>query len=314
MTGFVDQEEDFGQEQEESARALFARTAAEHRPQLGFTAEDMALDGRRRVRRRRVVAMMGSTASVAAVAVAATAFAGGAGSGAPVTSAVAPSPQPTAHTTAPTTVSSTAAKPLTDDERTTVEKNLAGAVFAEVIGELDPGTKHIALPHPPHGGSPYTPNSGQCVEKTKVQTGYGLSVEWTADGKAAFPRAQDDTSPYVQIMVSVFAPGQGADQFGDVGAWGPITRSQLSDGSTLATASAAQGHRLQAVRTTTSHQQIVLTVTDGWANGGGSWGPQDRKTDPFPFTVAQLGGIVRGLSLPLPFSDGYQPHTKCGAF
>ena len=317
MTGFEEPGRYRGEEHEEQggeeARALFARTVAESHPQLGFTAEDLALGGRRRVRRRRVAAVLGSTASVAVVAVAATAFAGGGGSRGAVTPPAAPkvtkSAAPTVATT--TTTTTTTAKPLTDDERNLAEKKLASAVFAEMLGELDPGGKHLALTDMPHYPGDFMPNTGICVEKSKTQIAYGISATWTIDGKNPFPRPKDATSPYVAVDIEVFAPGQGADQFAGTKDWGPITRTRLPDGSLLQTASAAQGRRLQTVRTMGNHQVIVFSVTDNWVNGGGDWGAQSLPTNPFPFTAAQLSGIVSGMSLPLPFADGYQPHSQC---
>lgn len=310
MTELEDREEHGGDKAGAQARELFARTVVHSRPRLAFTAEDLVLGGRRRVRRRRLAAIVGSTASVAVVAVAATAFAGGGGrSGAAVvtpaasvttavTTSASPSPSPSRST----------ARSLTDDERTLAEKKLAAAVFAEMLGKLDPGMKHLTYTPAPHAQVAFTPNTGVCTEKTKVQDAYGFDAYWTVAGKDPFPRSQDATSPYVQVSIEVFAPGQNVDQFGTGVGWGPLTRTSLSDGSVVATRSAEDGHRVQSVRTMGNGQQILFFALDS----AGFSGEKTAPTNPFPFTAAQLSGIVSAVSLPLPFADGFQPHATCG--
>lgn len=316
MTRFEYHQEDSAQEPGESAHELFARTIARTQPQLGFTADDLVLDGRRRVRRRRVAAMVGSTASVAAIAVAATAFAGTGGRPENTLTSAATSTHTTRtpHTTPTTTppTSPTTSKPPADADRAAADKRLATAVFAQMLGELDPGGKHLTLMQTRNGDSPYTPNGAICIEKAKLQIADGLTAYWTADGKSPFPRGQTDTSPWSEVSVMVTAPDQGADQFGGTKDWGPITTTHLPDGSVLRTASGANGHRMQAVRTTTNHQQIVLSVIDSWVNGGDAQEAQSLPTNPFPFTITQLASIVSRMSLPLPFADGYLIHTQCG--
>lgn len=307
MTEFEDMADHSADEDGSQARELFARTVVPAHPGLAFTADDLVAGGRRRVRRRRVAAIVGSTASVVVVAVAATAFAGGGGSGTaavvPAASPVTSSPRPAPSTT------STAKPPLTDDERTLAERKLAAAVFAEMAGKLDPGGKHLT----PMGArvgkeGAFAPNTGVCIAKTKLQVSYGLTMDWTATGQNPFPRPADATSPYVQVTVEVFAPGKNVDQFGASEGWGPLTRTSLADGSVVETGTKAGGHGVQAVRIMSNGQQILVFALDG------STTPDDKTlpTNPFPFTAAQLGGIVGGVSLPLPFADGFQPHTSCG--
>lgn len=319
MTEFEGLEDRAAEEDGSRVRELFARSAAEPRPQLGFTAEALVADGRRRVRRRRVAAVLGSTASVAVVAVAATAFAGGGARGAVVsaagvtTASTGPASSPR-QATSPASGKSPAStsKPPTDDERVTAEQKLAAAVFGAMMGRLDPGSRHLTYVKMPHSSADFWPNTGVCTAKTKIQDSYGLNAIWTADGKNPFPRPKDATSPYIQVSIEIYAPEPIPDQFDAGAGWGPFTRTQLPDGSAVRTASAADGHRLQTVRTMGNGQQIVLSVEDSSVSGGGSWGPQSLPTTPFPFTAAQLNEVVSGVSLPLPFADGFQPHTKCG--
>ncbi|MEY9933431.1 hypothetical protein ABH926_008086 [Catenulispora sp. GP43] len=288
------------------ARELFARTAVQpHR--LAFTADDLVAGGRRRVRRRRVAAVVGSTASVAAVAVAATAFAGGGGGRGTVVSAASTTVSSSSSSPAPTSTSTSAAKPpLTDKERTAAEQKLARAVFIEMFGELDPGMKHIT--HYSSPGGDFAPNGGECVEKTGIQTAYALNGDWTANGKDPFPRYPSTTSPYVQVSAVVYAPGDNVDQFQASDGWGPLTKSTLPDGSVVRAGTTDHGHHVQAVRTLSNGQQILIYALDG------SSAPDSKTqpTNPFPFTAAQLSGIVSDVSLPLPFADGFQPHEKCG--
>lgn len=306
MTEFEDSADQGADDDGSQARELFARTAVQAHPRLAFTAEDLVAGGRRRVRRRRMAAIVGSTASVAVVAVATAAFAGGGGSGTaavPVASPVTRSPRPALTTT------STAKQPLTDAERTLAERKLAAAVFAEVAGKLDPGGKHLASTGAPAGKEgAFAPNTGVCTEKTKLQVSYGVIMDWTATGQNPFPRPADATSPYVDVTVEVFVPGTNVDQFGAGEDWGPLTRTSLPDHSVVQTGTTAGGHRVQAVRTMGNGQQILVRALDG------STAPDDKTqpTNPFPFTAAQLGAIVGGVSLPLPFADGFQPHTSCG--
>jgi len=307
MTELEDREEQGGGEAGAQAREAFARTVLQSRPRLAFTAEDLVLGGRRRVRRRRLAAVVGSTASVAVVAVAATAFAGGGGR----SGAVVVAPAASVTTTVTTSPSGNPSRPLTDDERTLAEKKLAAAVFAEVLGKLDPGMKHLTYTPAPHAAVAFAPNTGVCTEKLKVQVSYGFDAIWTADGKNPFPRPKDATSPFIQVDIQVYAPGLGGDQFAGTHDWGPITRTRLPDGSVVQTASAADGRRLQTVRTMGNGQEIVFSVIDDSVNGGGAWGAQSLPTNPFPFTAAQLSGIVSAVSLPLPFADGFQPRTTC---
>lgn len=307
MTGFEDhdyRDGESGEAQGDQARALFARTVAGSSPHLAFTAHDLVLGGRRRVRRRRLAAVAGSTASVAVVAVAATAFAGG-GGGPSGAEAVSPATSVTSHLTTPPTPTIT---PSSDDARTLAEEKLAAAVFAEMYGKLDPGLKHLTLLSPPSSLGRFAPNSGTCIAMTNIQTGYALNAEWTADGRNPSPRSDDATSPYVLVSIDVFAPGA-LNQFGGSAQWGPFTRTPLSDGSVVEAASADNGHRVQAVRTMANGQQILFRA----AAGTGALGGKTELSNPFPFTSAQLSAIVSGMSLPLPFADGYQPHVKCGS-
>lgn len=317
MAEFEDLEAQGAEEDGTQARELFARSVAESRPQLGFTAEALVADGRRRVRRRRMAAVLGSTASVAVVAVAATAFAGGGGDGGGRRAVVLAVGTTTSTSPASPTRSSAAAatstgKPLTDDERALAEQKLAAAVFGTMLGRLDPGSRHLTYVKMPHSSADFWPNTSVCTAKTKIQDSYGINAIWTDDGKNPFPRAKDATSPYIQVSIEIYTPEPIPDQFDAGAGWGPFTRTQLQDGSTVRTASAADGHRLQTVRTMSNGQQIVFAVEDNWVFGGGPWGPQSLPTTPFPFTAAQLSEIVSGVSLPLPFADGFQPHTNCG--
>ncbi|ACU77174.1 hypothetical protein Caci_8351 [Catenulispora acidiphila DSM 44928] len=305
MTEFEDSADQGAEEDGSQTRELFARTAVQAYPRLAFTADDLVAEGRRRVRRRRMAAVVGSTASVAVVAVAAAAFAGGGGSG---TAAVAPGASVTTSPRPALTTTDTAKQPLTDDERTLAERKLAAAVFAEVAGKLDPGGKHLT----PSGvrvgkEDAFAPNTGVCVEKTKLQVSYGFNMDWTVTGQDPFPRHVDATSPYVDVSVEVFAPGKNVDQFGASQDWGPLTRTSLPDHSVVETGATAGGHRVQAVRTMGNGQQILVRALDG------STAPnvKTQPTNPFPYTAAQLGAIVGGVSLPLPFADGFQPHTSC---
>ncbi|MBS2536275.1 hypothetical protein KGQ20_26270 [Catenulispora sp. NF23] len=310
MTGFGDRDEEYGlsatggvsgEEHAAQTRAWLAQSVGETRPRLGFTAEDLVLGGRRKVRRRRVAAALASTASVAAVAVAVTAFAGGGGS------------QVVAGTGAtPTAVSGSSSSPTTAQGSKSRSDQAAYAVLAKLFGELDPGGKHLTSTQPPLS---VTNMGGSCDTESQLEDGYSFTEQWTVDGRPAIPRKNNDSTPVVQVTVLVTAASQQQDMFGVWGgvqeSWGPIAKTTLPDGSVLQTGTAANGHYVQAVRTLTDGRRIIAYAIDGSVRGVGA-DKTVRPTDPFPYTADQLGQIVAGSSLPLPFANGYQPPMDCG--
>jgi hypothetical protein len=281
--GEIGAEEDGAEERGAEARELFARTVAEaeHRPRPAFTAEDLVLGGRRQVRRRRVGAALAGTASVAAVAVAVTAF----GVGGAVLPASASGPE-------------------------VRDAKLANALVAKLYSELDPGGHHLSLvlPQKPSVDFFLKFGGGACDDKTQSLLSYGYLENWTADGKAPDPRVDSGTSPAIEIIVALTAPESQEGQFTSDFAWGPIVQATLTDGSTVTMASANAGHHLQVTRTMSDKRKIVLYVTDA-SNAPTS--PPIRPTEPFPYTAQQLGRIVGGLSLPLPFPDSYRSQRPC---
>lgn len=280
-------EENGAEETGAEARELFARTVtgAEDRPRLAFTAEDLVLGGRRRVRRRRVGAALAGTASVAAVAVAATAFGVGGAAG-----------------------------PASDSDPALRDAKLASAAFGELFSELDPGGHHLAtIGQKPDADFFLKFGGSQCDVTAHVIESYGFEEAWTAGGEAVGPRNSSDTSPWVHVVVSILAPGGQEGRFPTSVGWEPNAKATLSDGSVVQTASAAGGHELKAVRTLSDQRKIVVMIEDASVEVPPSGAPSIRPTEPFPYTAQQLGGIVGGLSLPLPFAAGYRPQGQCGA-
>ncbi|WP_194916344.1 hypothetical protein [Catenulispora rubra] len=278
-------EENGAEENGAEARELFARTVpgAEDRRRLAFTAEDLVLGGRRRVRRRRAGAALAGTASLAAVAVAVTAF--------NVGGVVSPG--------------SDSSPALRDAKR-------ANAVIAKLYSELDPGGHHLTMPSPDRSVDFFLKTGGanSCDAQSQTPPSYNYTETWTADGKAAFPRNDGNTTPWIQISVTIRAPGGQAGQFRSSSGWGPKVQATLTDGSTVATSSASSGHALEATRTFSDNRQVIVTVFDGSSQQRIESTPVAQPTEPFPYTEQQLGRIVGGLGLPLPFADGYRP---CGA-
>ena len=276
-------EENGAEETGAEAREVFARTVTgtEDRRQLAFTAEDLVLGGRRRVRRRRVGAALAGTASVAAVAVTATAF--------NVGGVVAPG--------------SGSNHALRDAER-------ANAVIAKVFSDLDPGGHHLTMPVPKRSVDFFRQTSGYyCDSPVPDSPTYSYSETWTADGKAAFPRYDGNTTPWIEIRVTIAPPGGLHEEFWSSAGWGPTLQATLTDGSTVTMSSASSGHALEATRTFSDKRQILVTVLDGSSRQLIEAMPVAQPTEPFPFTEQQLGQIVGGISLPLPFADGLPPCT-----
>lgn len=324
MTGFGDRDEEYGLsasggengesresgENEENAaetRAWFAQSVGQARPRLGFTAEDLVLGGRRKVRRRRVAGALASTASVAAVAVAVTAFSGG-GGGSQVVAGTGSTP--TAVSSSPSTPGSPSSPGTPQAAKLLSDQKTAYAVLSKLFGELDPGGKHLTTQSP----LAVTNMGFLCSGKTHLQISYSGSEEWTVDGRPAVPRKNDDTTPMIEVTVMVTAAGYQQNVFGEWGGfqenWGPIARNTLPDGSQLQTGTAGGGHAVQAVRTLPDGRQLVVSAVDGSVHGVGL-NKAVRPTDPFPYTADQLGQIVAGSSLPLPFANGALPNPDC---
>jgi len=270
------------------AREVFARTVtgAGDRPRLGFTAEDLVLGGRRRVRRRRVGAALAGTASVAAVAVAATAIGVG-----------------------------RAASPASDSSPAARDAKLANAAIGKIYDELDPWGNHLNA-----GGKKrdvdyfLQSGGGQCDAAAHVLDAYGFEEAWTADGKGVGPRNGSDTSPWVHVTVLIAASSGQVGQFLPGAGWGPVSKQTMADdGSVVQMASAAGGHEVKAVRTFTDQRQVIVMAEDESVVTPPAGAPAAKPTEPFPFTADKLGAVVAGLSQPLPFADGYRPQGPCGA-
>ena len=261
----------------EAARELFARTAAEARPMVGFTADGVVLAGRRRVRRRRVTTALASTASVAAVAVAATAFAG---SGASKATVAAGAPARSLEAGAPSTLEAAAAASRTDAEQ-------GYDMVTKLFSELDPGGKLLTLEGKPLSPENITQGGVFCQTRTK------FLADFASGGK----------QPTIQVMVSVASPGQAFKTSAGGEGWGPVTKSTLPDGSVLETSSAVKWHGVQAIRTMSDQTQIVVSAQDAQPLGAAAGNA--KPTDPIPYTAAQFGKLASDVSLPLPFTCKY---------
>jgi|GEM_PF-5677840 len=298
---------------DESVHALFAQVAADPAPPLGFTADGVAALGRRGVRTRRLAAVSGATAGIAAVGIAVATLPGTAGPGRAVAGSTPTSSARSGSTTAqpdPVCVADVA-KAFT---------NTGGDPLSEKLALQEcPALRAIDQVFDPHGGHLVEIGSaGQAItpdivwggmwSQDKV-AGTSASFCYTKGGRAPTPsQGLCADLPGVFFTVNFSLPGapDPSPQTGDltladrkpgVGSgsakWNEKSRTTLKDGSVVTVSEVQNGDRvaMKARRVLTSGAALTITAIDAYDSTSAVEQP-GSVFDPFPFTLDQMATAV----------------------
>lgn len=293
---------------------LFAQIADDPAPPLGFTADGIAAAGRRGARTRRIAAVGGATAGVAAVAIAVAALPGVVGSGRNSGTAT-PTIKP-----ATTTSSSAAPDPICAADvaeafpyepresayKTRVDLALQVCPMLRAIGTvLDPSGKHLVGNS--GSGSAIRPDIGLPEIGGNEQKIFGVAAQlcYNNEGLASNrDQAMCAELPEVALSVSFSFPGQPdpAPQSGDMSLanrkpgvasgtapWVPKSTMTLKDGSTVTVSEVQNGDRVsvKARRVLTSGWALTIVAWDGYDSTSAVEQP-GSVYNPFPFTLEQM--------------------------
>lgn len=297
---------------DESVHALFAQVAADPAPPLGFTADGIAALGRRGARTRRLAAVSGATAGIAAVGIAVATLPGTAGPGRAVAGSTPTSSARAASTTAPP-------DPVCVADVAKAFKDTADPLAEKLALQECPALRAIDKVIDPRGGHlveidsasrAITPDVvwGEMGFRDKL-VGTSASLCYTEDGRAPTPsQGLCDDLPGVFFSVNFSLPGapDPSPQTGDMtladrkpgvadgtAMWNEKSRTTLKDGSVVTVSEVQNGDRvaMKARRVLTSGAALTITAIDAYDSSSAVEQP-GSVFDPFPFTLDQMATAV----------------------
>ncbi|MEY9935463.1 hypothetical protein ABH926_010145 [Catenulispora sp. GP43] len=299
---------------DDRVHAMFAQVADDPAPPLSFTADGIAAAGRRGARTRRLAAVGGTTAGIAAVGIAVAALPGAVGQGR-ATTAAGPTKAVTSPLAAPTSApydavcaaDVSAVLTLSDPTGKKVALQECPALRA-IDGILDPAGKHLV--ETDASGRVIAPDIvwGETMVKGKaVATSAGLC--YNNQGRASNPHQADcEELPQVFVSVTFSLPGAPdpsqmssdmtlANRAPGIGtgaaAWIPKSTKTLKDGSTVTVSEVQNGDRVSAKarRVLKSGAALTIVAVDGYDNSSATEQP-GSVYDPFPFTLEQMAAAA----------------------
>lgn len=296
---------------------LFAQIADDPAPPLGFTADGIAGLGRRGARTRRVAAVGGATAGVAAIGIAIASLPGAVGSG---RTATATSTSTSLKSSTPAaTSSSKPADPVCEadvakafpDSVNRPERKLAlqacpalraidtifdptGKHLVEVNGQLEAITPDIVWGEMGgkegvsgtmanlcynNEGKASTKNQGMCAELPEVAIQVTFSL----------PGAADPIPQFSDMTLADRKPGVG----GGSAAWTEKSSTTIQDGSKVTVSEIQNGDRvaLKARRVLPSGAALTIVAWDGYDSTSAVEQP-GSVFNPFPFTLEQMAAAA----------------------
>jgi hypothetical protein len=300
------------QNPDEHVHALFAQVADDPAPPLGFTADGIAALGRRGARTRRVAAVSGATAGIAAVGIAVATLPGTAGPGRVVVGSTPTSSARAASTTAPP-------DPVCEADVVKAFKNAPDPLAMKLARQECPALRAIDKIFDPQGGHFIEIDSaGQAVTPDIVwgamafqdkMIGTAVSLCYTEDGRPptgnqslcadlpgvvfsvnfSLPGAPDPSPQTGDMTLADRKPGVGSG-FAN---WNEKSRTTLKDGSTVTVSEVQNGDRvaMKARRVLTSGAALTITAIDAYDSTSAVEQP-GSVFDPFPFTFDQMAAAV----------------------
>jgi hypothetical protein len=298
---------------DEPVHALFAQVADDPEPPLGFTADGIAALGRRSVRTRRLAAVSGATAGIAAVGIAVATLPGAVGWG-PATPGSSSTSSAAAATTVPRDpiCEADVAKALKNTYTVDpLAKKLAlqeCPALRAIDKILDPQSKHLSETDAER--QPITPDlvfGAWGIQGKIVGTMAGLCYSGGSPTSTGNP-AMCEGLPAVSIDVMFSLPGAPdpsaqtgdmtlADRKPGVGSgsakWNEKSRATLKDGSTVTISEVQNGDRvaMKARRVLKSGAALTITAIDAYDSTSAIEKP-GSVFDPFPFTADQMAAAV----------------------
>lgn len=296
---------------EDSVHALFAQVADDPAPPLGFTADGIADLGRRGARTRRLAAVSGATAGIAAVGIAVATLPGTAGAGR--------APADATTTSVPVAPSTAPPDPFCQADVAKAFKNTQAPLSTKLALQECPALRAIDKIFDPQGRHLVeTGSAGQAVPPDIVwgemafkgkATGTTAGFCYTNDGRVpAQGAAMCDSLPAVVFSVSFTLPDASdpSPQTGDMtlanrapgvgsgfAAWDEKSRMTLKDGSTVTVSEVQNGDRvaMKARRVLKSGAALTITAIDAYDSTSAIEQP-GSVFDPFPFTLDQMAAAV----------------------
>ncbi|MEY9861138.1 hypothetical protein ABH935_006778 [Catenulispora sp. GAS73] len=298
---------------------LFAQIADDPAPPLGFTADGIADVGRRGARTRRIAAVGGATAGVAAIAVAVAALPGAVGTGRGVTSG-SPKISPAATSSSSSSVApdpvcaadvAKAVVQVAGDQGYEARKSLAlqACPMLRAIGTvLDPSGKHLVeadisgLAVRPDIASTEVVTSGRMLgpvanlcynyegaASTKNQAMCAELSEASIEVVFSYPGEPDPSQRTGDLTLANRGPGAGTGST----SWIEKSTTTLKDGSTLTLSEVRNGDRvaLKARRVLASGSALTIVAADGHDTTSAIEQP-GSVYNPFPFTLEQMAAAA----------------------
>ncbi|WP_194907103.1 hypothetical protein [Catenulispora rubra] len=295
---------------------LFTQLADDPAPPLGFTAEGIADIGRRDARTRRIAAVGGATAGVAAIAIAVAALPGAVGAGRGVASG---SPKISATSSSPAASDPVCAADVAKavpnvprDPGNGVRRSLAlqtCPMLLAIDAVLDPSGKHLVGAD--SGGLAMRPDIALVAASDKGKVVYGPMASFCYNDEG--PALSRDLTmcahlPEVAIQVVFSLPGEPdpSPQTGDLSlanrkpgvgdgstAWIEKSTTTLKDGSKLTLSEVQNGDRvaLKARRVLASGSALTIVAYDGYDSTSAVEQP-GSVYNPFPFTMEQMAAAA----------------------
>ena len=305
---------DHDQNHDDRIHGLFAQIAADPAPPLGFTADGIADAGRRGARTRRVAAVGGATAGIAAVGLAVAALPGPGGSGRATTATTTPTKTSAAATSSPAPTDpaceSDVAKAFAYPDPAGKEVALQECPALRAIDEIfDPAGRHLVESN--SAGSKITPDIvwGTSFDKTGKASSTSAFICYNNTGPATVMNQGTCTEqPVVFISVTFALPGapDPEPQSGDMtladrkpgvssgsAPWIEKSSSTLKDGSKVTVGEVQNGDRvaMKARRVLPSGASLTIVAFDGYDESSATEQP-GSVYDPFPFSIEQMAAAA----------------------
>lgn len=287
---------------DDRVHALFAELADDPAPPLGFTADGIAGLGRRGARTRRIAAVGGATAGVAALAVAVATLPGAVASGSGTTSAAASSAAPGGPSCAADLAH---IFPSTTNADTAAIRKLALEVcpaLGDIGAVLDPTGGHLVTVSGKMGARTenFAWNSrvtSPPVDGMAKVDGVTANLCYSSPGPASNQK-QDRCSepPGVDVRVLFDLSGTAGPASraywvdGGSTPWTEMFTETMKDGSKVTVDEARNGDRVSMRARRVLPSGAALTILA--ANDDGTAGKQGSAIPPFPFTVRQSAAAV----------------------
>ncbi|MBS2539655.1 hypothetical protein KGQ20_43625 [Catenulispora sp. NF23] len=289
---------------------LFAQVADDPAPPLGFTAEAIAGVGRRGARTRRLAAVSGATAGIAAVGIAIAALPGAVGSGRAGASPASGGPPASSSasssgsSSAPSDpkcvadvtnafadnpgVDNSAARSVAYQECPALRAidavlDPAGTHLTELDGRQKAVTPDIAWTYIGYGGEGYNATKADITYSNKGQAAALPSVAVSVT--FSLPGAQDPAPLSSDMTLADRAPGVAPGS----APWVEKSSTTLKDGSKVTVGEVQNGDRvsMKARRVLPSGAALTILATDSYDTASATEQP-GSVYDPFPFSVEKL--------------------------